>query len=96
MRPLTVFFGFLLGTCVSVTFSLASLALIWAVLSPSNPRLAAQIPHRLGWIAASLLLTALTALSFIGQLRMRPWRRYAHLMTLGVLGAALVRWSLGR
>ncbi|HUY83243.1 MAG TPA: hypothetical protein VMU86_01610, partial [Steroidobacteraceae bacterium] len=95
-RPLTVFFGLLLGTCVSVMFSLASLALIWAVLSPSNPRLAAQIPHRLGWVAAFMLLTALTALSFIGQLRLRSWRRYAHLATLGALVALFVCWSAGR
>jgi hypothetical protein len=43
MRPLTVFFGVLLGTCVSVTFTLAGLALIWFVVQRSDPRLAGAL-----------------------------------------------------
>ena len=96
MRPLTVLFGMLLGTCVSVTFTLAGLALIWFVVQHSDPRLAVAIPHRPSAIAASLLLTALAALSFIGQLRLRPWRRFAHLATVAALAVGTLWFALHR
>ena len=40
MRPLTVFFGILPGTCASATFTLAGPALIRLVAGRSGPRLA--------------------------------------------------------
>ena len=94
MRPLTVLFGILLGTCVSATFTLAGLALIWVVVAHSDPRLAGQIPHRPDAIAASLSLTVLASLSFIGQLRARPWRGVAHLATAAVVGAGVLWFSI--
>ncbi|MDE2296178.1 MAG: hypothetical protein KGL36_12090 [Gammaproteobacteria bacterium] len=94
MRPLTVLFGILLGTCVSATFTLAALALIWAVVAHSDPRLATGIPHRPGAIVASFSSTALASLSFIGQLRSRPWRGLAHLATAAAIGVGVLWFSI--
>lgn len=94
MRPLTVLFGILLGTCVSASFTLVALALIWAVVAQSDPRLAGEIPHRSDAIGASLCMTALSCLSFIGQLRLRPWRRFAHLATAVVVGTGVLWLSI--
>ncbi len=95
MRPLTVLFGILLGTCISATFTLAGLALIWVVVAHSDPRLAGEIPHRPGAIAVLLSMTVLASLSFIGQLRARPWRGLAHLATAVAVGAGGL-WFLMR
>ena len=94
MRPLTVLFGILLGTCVSATFTLAGLALIWAVVAHSDPWLAGSIPHRPAAIVASLSLTALAGASFVGQLRSRPWRGVAHLATATAVGAGVLWFSI--
>ncbi|HVC00606.1 MAG TPA: hypothetical protein VND80_00230 [Steroidobacteraceae bacterium] len=91
MRPLTVLIGILLGTSVSATFSLSALSLISALLSGAHPELSEQVSQLRGLLIGCWILTAAAAASFVGQLKMRTWRRHAHLLTLTVL-AALVLW----
>ena len=93
MRPLTVLFGILLGSSVSITFSLSVVTLISVMLAGSHPELAGEVPRLLSTLAAFIVLTAAGAGSFLGQLRSRPWRLWAHLATALVL-AGLVTWFL--
>ena len=85
MRPLTILIGILLGSSASITFSLSVVAAICALLGRSHPELAEEVPPLLAILTAFALLTAATAGSFVGQLKERPWRRWAHLATVLVL-----------
>lgn len=91
MRPLTVLIGILLGTSFSATFSLSALSLISALLSGPHRVLSEQVSQLRGLLIGCCILTAAAAASFVGQLKMRTWRRRAHCLTLVVL-AALVLW----
>jgi len=97
MRPLTVLIAILLGSAVSITFSLSAALIVSAFLSGEHPQLAAGLPHlvaSLSWFAA---LTAASAGSFLGQLRERHWRRFAHLATAAILAAMVWRyWPTAR
>lgn len=90
MRPFTVLIGILLGSAASTTFGLAVVLIILAVLAGRHPDQTQELPR----LALNLILfTALTAAaagSFLGQLRERPWRRYAHAATGVCLLAMLI------
>ncbi len=86
MRPLTVLIGILLGTSVSMTFSLAAVSLISGLLSGSHPELSADLPALVTLLIMSIFLTAATVGSFVGELRRRSWRLGAHAATVAVLG----------
>ncbi|MDE1923971.1 MAG: hypothetical protein KGI55_11125 [Gammaproteobacteria bacterium] len=89
MRPLTVLIGILLGTSVSITFSLAVVSLISGLLSGSHPELSADIPSLVTLLLMSIFLTAAAAGSFVGELRRRSWRLQAHAATAAVLGVMI-------
>ncbi len=97
MRPLTVLVGILLGTSVSITFSLAVVSLISGLLSGSHPELSGDIPSLVTLLAMSAFLTAASAASFVGELRRRSWRIQAHVATVAVLGFMVFwYWPTGR
>ena len=89
MRPLTVLIGILLGTSVSMTFSLAAVSLISGLLSGSHPELSADLPALVTLLIMSVFLTAATVGSFVGELRRRSWRLGAHAATVAVLGVMI-------
>jgi len=91
MRPLTILIGILLGSSASITFSLSVVCAISAVLGRSHPELAEEVPPLLSSLAAFVLLTAASAGSFVGQIKGRSWRGWAHLATVLVL-AGIVYW----
>ena len=89
MRPSVVLLGFVLGTAVSVLFSLTGVAIIYLVLGPSYPRIAAETDSLLVNLAFFAVLTVFAALSFYGVLKKRPWRLAALAplaVTLAVIG----------
>jgi hypothetical protein len=93
MRPLTVLFGFVLGTSLSATFSLSVLSLISLLLSGSYPVLAGEAARLLPALIGCAILTAAAAASFVGQLRLSEWRRYAHLATVAAMASLLsIAW----
>ncbi|HUX73693.1 MAG TPA: hypothetical protein VMV25_07360 [Steroidobacteraceae bacterium] len=97
MRPLTVLIAILLGSAVSITFSLTAALIVSALLSGAHPQLAAGLPHLLASLSWFAVLTAASAGSFLGQLRLRRWRRYAHLATAAILAAIALRyWPAAR
>lgn len=64
MRPLTVITGILLGSCLSISLSLAAVMIVFLVLGDEYPRLA----HEFRGLAGSLFIftgmTAICGLSF--------------------------------
>jgi hypothetical protein len=82
MRPFTVLIGILLGSAASMTFGLGAVLIVFLVLSGRHPELSVEFPKLLLSFIAFLLLTAASAGSFQGQVRARPWRAWAHGLTV--------------
>jgi hypothetical protein len=97
MRPFTVLIGILLGSAASITFGLGAVLIVFCILAGEHPDLANELPQLLSSLVAFLLLTSVSAGSFVGQLRARPWRGWAHTATVAVLvGVFLLYWPRGR
>jgi hypothetical protein len=93
MRPFTVLIGIVLGSAASITFSLAVVLIVFAVLTGRHPLLSREFPRLLVSLAVFACLTAASAGSFLGQARGRPWRGWAHAFTLLCLAVvALTYW----
>jgi hypothetical protein len=94
MRPFTVLIGILLGSAASITFGLAAVAIVFAIITWMHPELAPDLAVEQPRLALSLLvfagLTATSAGSFVGQLRSRAWRGWAHLVTVACLVGVFV------
>jgi hypothetical protein len=96
MRPFTVLIGILLGSAASMSFGLGAVLLVFIILSGRHPELAVEFPKLLMSFIAFLLLTAASAGSFKGQIRARPWRGWAHALTLVCVGILLyLYWPRG-
>lgn len=93
MRPLTILTGFVLGTAVSITFSMAVVGLLFWVLAPDYPQLQPEIRPLLVAAGLFLALTAASGLSFISLLR--AWRgRWLAQLVMWVILAAVVNYFL--
>jgi hypothetical protein len=89
MRPSVVLLGFVLGSAAAITFALAGVAVVFAVLHRDYPRLGVELPTLLASLAMFAVLTALAGASFYGSAHDRPWRRVAVgglLVALGLIG----------
>jgi hypothetical protein len=84
MRPFTVLIGIILGSAASTTFGLGTVLIVFAVLSfgGKHPDLAREVPRLLLSLVTFGILTAASASSFLGQVRARSWRGWAHLATV--------------
>ena len=85
MRPFTVLIGIILGTASSITFSLGAVSIVFGILAGRHPDLWRELPKLLLSLVAFAGLTAASAGSFLGQLRGRSWRPWAHAATLAAL-----------
>jgi hypothetical protein len=85
MRPFTVLIGIVLGTASSVTFSLGAVLIVFGVLATRHPDQARELPNLLRGLVAFAVLTAASASSFLGQVKGRSWRPWAHAATLAAL-----------
>ena len=81
MRPFTVLIGIILGSAASITFGLVGVLIVFWVLKGEHPDLSREMPRLVGSLTAFATLTAASAGSFLGQVRLRPWRHRAHLAT---------------
>jgi hypothetical protein len=79
--------GIVLGSAAATTFGLVTTLVVFLVLSDEVPRFRAELPLLGGYAALFAGLTALAALSFIGQAKERPWRRRAQVAMWGALAA---------
>jgi hypothetical protein len=97
VRPLTVLTGIVLGSSAATTFGLGATLIVFLVLSGEFPRFRAEMPLLALYLALFSGLTVLAAISFIGQARERPWRRWAQLAMWGALAAlAALYWFTRR
>ena len=93
MRPLTVITGILLGSCLSIAFSLAAVLLIFTILGDEYPRLSREFGPLLASLSIFTVMTALSAASFYSLVREHACRWYAHgLMWLGFLCVGAYYW----
>jgi hypothetical protein len=90
MRPFTVLIGIILGSAASITFGLATVLIVFAVLAGEHPDLRREFPQLALSFGGFVLLTAASAGSFLGQLKVRSWRLWAHLATAACLGAVVM------
>ena len=94
MRPLTVLTGIVLGSSAATTFGLGATLVVFLVLSGEAPQFREELPLLAVYLVIFVALTTLAAVSFIGQARERPWRRWAQLAMWGaVAGLAALYWS---
>ena len=93
MRPLTVLIGIVLGSAASITFGLGAVLIVFCVLAGEHPDLSHELPQLVGSFIAFGLLTGASAGSFLGQVKVRSWRGWAHLATAACLcGVILLYW----
>jgi hypothetical protein len=93
MRPFVVILGIVLGSLVSIAFSLSVVLLIFLILRSDSPRVAAELPELARGALMFLLLAACAGMAFIHTLRGHR-ARYAFLCLLwiGLLGAGWYYW----
>jgi hypothetical protein len=93
MRPFTVLIGIILGSSASITFGLGTVLIVFCILRGEHPDLAGELPQLIMSVAAFAVLTAVSAGSFLGQIKARPWRGWAHLATAACLcSLAMMYW----
>jgi hypothetical protein len=93
MRPFTVLIGIVLGSAASITFGLGAVIVVFFVLMGEHPDLSREMPQLAGSLMAFAVLTAASAGSFLGQVRLRPWRGWAHLATgISLATVVLLFW----
>jgi hypothetical protein len=85
MRPFTVLIGIVLGSAASITFGLGTVLIVFFILKGEHPQLRQEMPQLLVSLGAFSLLTAASAGSFLGQVKERPWRGWAHIATVASL-----------
>jgi hypothetical protein len=90
--------GIVLGSAAAATFSLFATLVVFLFLRDDNPQFRSEMPMLTLYTAASVVLTGVAAISFIGEVRERSWRRWSQAalwaLVLG-LTLAYVRWRLG-
>ncbi len=87
MKPSVVLLGFVLGSAAAITFGLLGVVAVFLFLGSDYPVLQTEFPILGASLGAFAGLTVLAALSFYGQLRVRPWRRAAVGLLLIALAA---------
>lgn len=97
MRPLTVLTAIVLGSSVATTFGLGATLVVFLVLSGETPQFKDELPLLAVYLAIFVGLTTMAAVSFIGQIRERPWRRWALAAMWGSVAvlAGLYWWTRG-
>jgi hypothetical protein len=90
MRPFTVLIGIILGSAASITFGLGAVLIVFCVLLGEHPELSRELPQLVSSSLAFAVLTTVSAGSFLGQVKARPWRGWAHLATAAWLCALVL------
>lgn len=86
MKPSAVLLGILMGSLSAIAFGLGVVAFIYWLLEDDYPRFADEMPMLLRSTGIFLALACVAAGSFVGMLKIRPWR----FPLLGLLWAGLL------
>ena len=89
MRPLVVLLGIVMGSTVSIAAALLLTGVVFLLLPEYGARLAEERNPLITACLLSILLAAIAATSFYGELRTRSWRYAAHGVLLLMLALAL-------
>jgi hypothetical protein len=93
MRPLAVLIGIVMGSAVSIAVGLALTWVVFQFLPDSAAAWTAEERPLVQAVGLFGLLAAVASASFVGEVRGRPWRRFAQAGLVLVLGAAVwVYW----
>jgi hypothetical protein len=93
MRPLTVVTGIVLGSCLSIAFSLAAVLVIFIALGDDYPRLDREYGPLLASFSLFTGMTAISALSFYALAKHHPARWAAQaVMWAALAGVASYYW----
>lgn len=90
MRPITVMNGIILGSCGSIFIGIAVTLVIFLMLAPENPSLQRELAPLTGYGLIFLVLTALSAWAFVGQLLLKSWRWWAQGILLAGIAATVI------
>lgn len=77
MRPLTAVNLIILGSCFAITFSLFAVLIVVLVLGDDYPRLQAEFNALWKSLLLFLGMTAISAASFYGLVKLHRWRFWA-------------------
>lgn len=93
MSPLIFVNGVVLASAASITLGLLITLLLVLLLGDEYPRLAAELRPLLGNAAVFAIMTAFSAMSFLGLVRRWRWRWLAQgAMWLSLAGVVLYYW----
>ena len=93
MRPLTVITGVLLGSSLSIAFSLGAVLIIFAVLGDEYPRLEREFRPLLASFSIFTVMTAISAASFYSMVTRHPLRGVAQAgMWVGFAATGAYYW----
>ena len=92
MKPLAVILGIVMGSTLALAVALGMTGIVFLLLPEYSARLAGEQLPLLKGIAWSWSLSALSAGSFIGELRGRRWRYPCQVLLLLLLAALLWRY----
>lgn len=87
MRPLTVITGILLGTSLSIAFSLAAVLVIFLVIGDEHPRVSREFGPLLASFSIFTAMTAVAAVSFYALVKHHSARWYAQAVMWSALFA---------
>lgn len=89
MRPLAVLIGIVMGSAVSLAVGLALTGVVFLFLPDQEARLAPEKAPLLRAVVLFTILAAVAATSFVGEVRNRSWRPWAHVGLVATLGIAI-------
>lgn len=89
MRPLAVLLGIVMGSTVSIAVGLALTLIVFALLPEHGDRIGEEFGPLLRTFVTMLVAAAVAGVSFLGELRLRPWRYLAHAALLVMLAAVV-------
>ena len=93
MRPLTVITGILLGSSLSIAFSLGAVLVIFTVLGDEHPRLDREFGPLLASFSIFTIMTVISAASFYSLVKQHPLRWVAQaLMWAGFVATGAWFW----
>ena len=90
MRPLTALTGFILGSCLAITISLALVLTVFFILGDEYPRLQGEFDSLTSSLAIFFIMTIVSALSFYSLLINHAARYVAQIAMWA--GVALTGW----
>jgi hypothetical protein len=93
MRPLTVITGIMLGSSLSIAFSLGAVLIIFSIIGGEHPRLEREFGPLLTSFGMFSVMTVVSAASFYALVKHHPGRWFAQgLMWAGLVAIGFYYW----